>query len=1227
MWQLRLGIAFVVCVTLTNPVNGQHDPLTDLNGDALPNGAIARLGTLRFRIGGVAEAIRFFDDGRKLLVLASDSGKNYTEGTMQVFDAQTGQPIARLSLESERGTLEDFKTASFPKWSVSPDGNLLARADQFNSKGTTKLELRELATGKSVFKIEENGIGFRYPLFSPDGKYIAAIVGVGRQGEKFSKAEIPATAPAEIRLWDIKAQKVSHTLAARPMDAFQPHWFCFSPDGAILAASGRGNDGIGVIWIWHISGKFAPWKLIGPTNVAESATPFAFSPDSRTVAAIHDGKIGLWDAATGKHDKQIAEFSEHCAAIAFSPDGKRLIGSKADDINGRGPKRIQMWDVITGKEFDLSVQQPAGFLFSSDSKTLILADSSDQRIIISDGASGIVRHVIKVDMLPWDLTHRFFKNSQGLGWPFALSPDGKTLVLADKPGQVRRFDIVTGKETLPSGFAGGLVDALTFSSDGKKLFAAGSTFAVVHDVDGKTPLMHLQLDGFTTNEKAPNQDLQRVAYRWPFSACMTVSKDGNWLAVGWKNGIIATWDTRSGKLRWQVQASKYPIHALVFQSDNEAIISSAIDGEVVWWSAQTGRPRRKLEKVGLPETNYFPALPFAFAPGARTMFGPSATENDLEEWELSTGMLRRKLAIEPKLASVSPDGRLLMIIGENAYHTVDSFSGAPQRSFGWVEYPQPQSNPSGWCRFSQNGDLIAGIVNEGIVRIWNSHNATVLAEYRVQNGGLRTLAFSPNGEVLATACADGTILLWRIPALTLASSITKRLEGKQMLDLWEDLLNGDLTSAKRALHRLALSDGIEGMLREKVAGQLAAGDLREQRVIELLERIGTQEAKVLLEGFTNGQPNSLTTRFAQAALDSSKEVPSANPIKKVTKDSDGNALPSGTTTRLGLLRFQHGADVKAVRYSPNGESLLAFSYNRESLEEIETRFAIWDRATGKLQNEMAIIREPLFRMGKLYDAIPSWQVSPDGRLLATSYLGGIQLVVKEILTAKVLLKVDEGITDIKMLQFSPDGNAIIAIGWKTARIWDFATGRSWEFIPVKDDNFAPYDARFLPNGMSVLLYGNDSNGDAELRCWSFASQQSAERFPVQPLTKIEKHSFQRDPFATLAISPDSTHIAMLSLGNGDKIPHVVLVHVDTGKIGRKLGEYTAAAELLLFTPDGRQLAVVGEEKMRRWDVKTGIELPPIQIGHATELRFAPDGTKVGIGSESSVDVYDTVSAL
>jgi WD40 repeat protein len=81
--------------------------------------------------------------------------------------------------------------------------------------------------------------------------------------------------------------------------------------------------------------------LKGHTTVVFSV---AYSPDGKTLASGNsDGKIKLWDVATGKERATLNGHRDFVLSVVFSPDAKMLASGGEDGTT-------KLWDVATNKE-------------------------------------------------------------------------------------------------------------------------------------------------------------------------------------------------------------------------------------------------------------------------------------------------------------------------------------------------------------------------------------------------------------------------------------------------------------------------------------------------------------------------------------------------------------------------------------------------------------------------------------------------------------------------------------------------------------------------------------------------------------------------------------------------------------------------------------------------------------------------------------------------------------
>jgi WD40 repeat protein len=233
----------------------------------------------------------------------------------------------------------------------SPDGKTLAGGDLAGN-----LYLWDAASGVLLNSLKgEMGQVFDID-FSPDGKQVAYGVNDGGM--------MPTGA---VRLWDpfsdAPPRKFQITGGTPPAFGFA---VAFSPDGARLASILDGR-----VVIWDVASGNTLHTLEEP--LGNSSKIVAFSPDGKLLAAISENKaILLWDAASGKLQRTLEWESHYFNTLAFSPDGALLAAG--------GSRKISLIDLASGEQLAE---------MKSGASRLVFAFSGDE--LISGSSDGVIR--------------------------------------------------------------------------------------------------------------------------------------------------------------------------------------------------------------------------------------------------------------------------------------------------------------------------------------------------------------------------------------------------------------------------------------------------------------------------------------------------------------------------------------------------------------------------------------------------------------------------------------------------------------------------------------------------------------------------------------------------------------------------------------------------------------------------------------------------------------------
>jgi WD40 repeat protein/serine/threonine protein kinase len=554
----------------------------------------------------------------------------HEEGAVELWDLEKRALVTRLPATGWERAL-----------AASYDGHWLAYGNT-SGNGQPIIELWSIVTKEIVAQLPSNGHAMSL-AFDPSGRRLA-VYGDDRS----------------VSIWDLESKRIARQFAAAPQDGIFKGVVRFSPSGNWLAI-GETDGRVSLVdaGTYEVKTSFEA--------ASEGITVLAFSPDGRLLASgsgYANSAVQLWKIPSGDSAGSLAEHTAWISGLAFTPEGKTLITSSADQT-------IRVWNVGDRKQISLlrgHLDEVLTLALSSDG-TKLVSGSNDGEVCVWDPnrkvsdkaslvASTSVSHArflpnsrsfvcVKQDgsVSLWAaMEAKEIEKLSNLGsnnLSSAITADGKFMAVGDRSGQLKIWDFNAGEEMSHVKGHDAPVVALAWIDGGSK---------VLLSVDQASVIKRWQVDSW------------RLLAEWQVEPGVTTgafSLDGGIVVTVLTNGVIKLWNSADGSELAAFAAGPGRTSAAAFLPDGKLLATSNENGFVKLWDLSTFKERAVLKGHLLGVHS------MGISPDGRRLASGSNAREAVKLWDLASGRELLNLSGEGELfkqTTFSPDQRLLLSV-------------------------------------------------------------------------------------------------------------------------------------------------------------------------------------------------------------------------------------------------------------------------------------------------------------------------------------------------------------------------------------------------------------------------------------------------------------------------------------------------------------------------------------------------------------------------------------
>ncbi|HHZ92841.1 TPA: hypothetical protein EYN65_20525 [Candidatus Poribacteria bacterium] len=469
--------------------------------------------------------------------------------------------------------------------------------------------------------------------------------------------------------------------------------------------------------------------------------------------------------------------------------------------------------------------------------------------------------------------------------------------------------------------------------------------------------------------------------------------------------------------------------------------------------------------------------------------------------------------------------------------------------------------------FSPNGEIIASSSNDKTIKLWSLSGQNEIATLEGHQGGVTSIAFSPDGRLIASASNDKTIKIWSVENQQEIATLVGHRNGVETLAFSP---NGAVLASGGRDYRIKL-----WLVADK---QLIRTLPRQENILQSLGF--SLDGDILASG-------SVDLKFWSLGEHDDELPPKMDTVEIISDGGTGlltASLPSKTLLTSGLHKIR-------VKRKEGTNQFLVF-LDEKNTEVITDRQAAFINLEGQELITLHFGEEikpgmALVEVEKKEAKIGVAEIENDGG----TGLDGIDL--------PLVTPLIPGLHKIDIERAEGDGQD------------DFvAVLDGSKSVPVEADGKATF---IDGDGREILTisFGEEIKPGTALIEYMVAIQETGQPFIGKEI-EFERLYKGTDWIWSLDFSPDGK---LLTFGLSDNT--VRLWSVEEKKEVVTLTGHTSDVSSVAFSPDGRVVAS-GSRELKVWSIAGKAEIATLKLdnNYIHSLAFSPDGSLVVTGTNN-----------